>query len=33
VGEDFGFGEKLSPAVEDGARRLVRRLARMIARL
>lgn len=33
VGEDFGFGERLSPAVEASARRLVRRLERTIARL
>jgi hydrogenase maturation protease len=33
VGEDFGFGEGLSPAVEASARRLVHRLERLIARL
>ncbi|GBD08477.1 Hydrogenase 2 maturation protease [Candidatus Thermoflexus japonica] len=33
VGEDFGYGEGFSPAVEASARRLVRRLERTIARL
>jgi hydrogenase maturation protease len=33
IGADFGFGEGLSPAVEAGARRLLRRLERLIARL
>jgi sulfhydrogenase subunit alpha len=32
VGADFGFGEGLSPAVEAGARRLLRRLERLMAR-
>jgi hydrogenase maturation protease len=33
IGADFGFGDGLSPAVEAGARRLLRRLERLIARL
>lgn len=33
VGQDFGYGERLTPAVERGAHRLLQRLERMLLRI